>query len=237
MPFHLTQHLLSITPSSFKAATQAPFLHAAATGSLPSRLSQQWLCQDRLYALNYLTFISQLLSKLRIPTHSQRTSTLNWRIADTLIECLIAIRKEISLFEDVASQEDWSSILDTTRPSKITLAYADLFAGAGQPSASLLNGMTVLWATEKCYLEAWRWARGLMADDVEQRKDVMGRLFIPNWSSDEFAGFVEGLGDLVDELGKDAEEEDVRDAEEVWKQVLWVEERFWPDVSGDKKSG
>jgi len=58
----------------------------------------------------------------------------------------------------------------------------------------------------------------------------MRKVFIPNWSSDEFEAFVKRLGDLVDEIGKTAGEDEVRECEEVWEMVVWVEKGFWPDV-------
>jgi thiaminase len=58
----------------------------------------------------------------------------------------------------------------------------------------------------------------------------MREVFIPNWSSDEFEGFVKRLGDLVDEMGKTAGEEEVHECEEVWEMVVWAENGFWPDV-------
>ena len=58
----------------------------------------------------------------------------------------------------------------------------------------------------------------------------MREVFIPNWSSDGFEGFVKRLGDLVDDMGRTAAEEEVRECEEVWEMVVWAEKRFWPDV-------
>jgi thiaminase len=87
--------------------------------------------------------------------------------------------------------------------------------------------MVTLWATEVCYLKAWSWARDQL---VQNGEDVMREVFIPNWSSEEFEGFVKRLGNLVDEMGRAAEEEEVRECEEVWEMVVWVEKGFWPDV-------
>ena len=58
----------------------------------------------------------------------------------------------------------------------------------------------------------------------------MREVFIPNWSSDEFERFVKRLGDLVDEMGRMALKEEVRECEEVWEMVLCAEKGFWPDV-------
>lgn len=90
--------------------------------------------------------------------------------------------------------------------------------------------MTVLWATEECYLRSWRFAQSHVK---EERRDVMQRVFIPNWSSDEFEEFVKAIRVLVDELGQDLarSSKDVKECENAWKQVVWAEEHFWPHPS------
>lgn len=115
---------------------------------------------------------------------------------------------------------------------------------AGSPGVSVLEGLVVLWATEECYLRAWRYAKECMekaegCEGRDKRQDADGgavRLrFIPNWSSGEFEGFVGRLGEIVDEMAaaeKGAEEMEMRKRRclEWWRQVLWLEERFWPGV-------
>ncbi|KAK1139876.1 hypothetical protein N8T08_011121 [Aspergillus melleus] len=100
--------------------------------------------------------------------------------------------------------------------------------------------MVVLWATETCYLRAWRFAAGFLDQQQGETQDTDGgalrKEFIPNWSSREFEGFVDGIGELVDEMARgllvaDGEKgEMMRRCERWWRQVVWLEERFWPDV-------
>ena len=59
---------------------------------------------------------------------------------------------------------------------------------------------------------------------------------IPNWTSPAFSKFVDACRTLVDELANatnapNGKEEMLR-CDQVFKQVLWLEERFWPDVDG-----
>jgi thiaminase len=227
----LSQHLLGLEPDKLHAATKHPFLLHAATGSLSEKAFKAWLTQDRLYALSYLTFTSSLLAKVPIPSTSDRQSTLKWRIASALIDCLGNIREELALFENVANQNDWTEELGNARPTIETQAYKDLFAGAGQHTSSLLRGLVTLWATEKCYLLAWSYAASKLPesiDDDSTQKDVMQTTFIPNFSNKDFAKFVQRLEDLVDELGEQAGPDDVKEAEEAWNQIIWAEEAFWP---------
>jgi thiaminase len=232
MASKLSQHLLGLEPEKLRAATEHPFLLHAATGSLPEKAFKAWLTQDRLYALSYLTFISSLLAKVPIPTTSDRQSTLRWRIASALIDCLGNIREELALFEKVAKEHGWTEELGNARPNIQTQAYKDLFAGAGQPTSSLLRGLVTLWATEKCYLLAWSYAASKLPDTARNdsvQQDVMQSTFIPNFSNEDFSRFVQQLEDLVDELGEEAGPVDVQEVEEAWVQVLWAEESFWPE--------
>lgn len=124
--------------------------------------------------------------------------------------------------------------------SRITRAYIDLFMSAGSAGVSVLEGMAVLWATEVCYLRAWRYAaaflkqRGLEAQGGEDADGgALREKFIPNWSSVEFEGFVDGIGDVLDTMAsqiKGAEEAELMRGRclEWWKQIVWLEERFWP---------
>ncbi|EPS42430.1 hypothetical protein H072_3604 [Dactylellina haptotyla CBS 200.50] len=246
-PSKLTTYLLALSPTAYTSATTHPFLSAAANSSLPTQKLLQWLLQDRHYALSYISFISLLLSKLRIPTTSNRTDTLTWRVADTLIFSLNNIKTELSLFDSVLREEfSWRSD-EEVEVLPITRAYGDLFAGCGAAKVGVLEGMVVLWATERCYFDAWGFAKRCILDtegssgggggssaDVEEEKgkDVLKRVFIPNWTSEEFGVFVDTLGTLVDEIaeaeGVAVGGEEWRRCEEIWRQVLSLEERFWP---------
>jgi thiaminase len=225
----LTDRLVSLDPAGLQSATQHPFLKQAGEDSFPEKALFEWLAQDRLYAISYVSFISQLLSKISIPTTSDRQETLEWRIASCLIDCLTNIRTEISLFEENANRKGWTQTMGEARPNLATQAYRDIFAGASQPSSSLLKGMVVLWATEKCYLMSWRYAAQCLENSGGAKKDnILHEVFIPNWSSKEFEEFVDVLAKLVDEMGPRATSQDIIEAEESWKQILWAEFQFWP---------
>ena len=239
----LTSHLLQLDKQGLHQATTHPFLTAAATSSLPTGQLKQWLAQDRLYAMSYTNFMGELLAKCRIPTSADRESTLSWRAVDLLIDCLTNIRNEIHLFEKHAADENWLQDICSaaaTVPERPTRCYQDLFAGATAQGRPLLVGLTVLWATEECYLRAWRFARDRMDEHARSSSsdlksgDVMQRVFIPNWSSDEFETFVRRIGGLVDEMcAQDGVEEGGwvwRECEAAWRQVIWIEHEFWPKV-------
>jgi thiaminase len=133
----------------------------------------------------------------------------------------------------------------TVRPTPTTRAYIDLFMSAASPAASLLEGMLVLYATEYCYFYAWKFAALHQSASRGPATDADGgalrQKFIPNWASDEFSHFVTRLQGVTDELGaqiKDAQafEKDRSKCLVWWKQVLWLEERFWPPVESAQLS-
>ncbi|KAE8144139.1 heme oxygenase-like protein [Aspergillus avenaceus] len=254
---NLTPHLRSLTPH--QKATTHPFLHAAGNGTLPKQTLSKWLSQDRLYAQSYITFIGSLLSKLQLPTSPSPSAhaTIAKRVIRVLIDALQNITRELEFFKSVAGEYgldlgmSWDCDLDDFGngndneekgkerfgPSPVTHAYLDMFGRAGSAGASLLEGMVVLWASEVCYLTAWRFARGVM-ESTEGRGELDGgalrERFIPNWTSGEFEEFVNAIGDLVDELAGevDGREKEVllEKCEGWWRQVVWLEERFWPEV-------
>lgn len=231
-PKKLTEHLLARAPDAFHAATQHPFLRLAGTSQLPNSALLAWLTQDRFYIFSYISFMGSLLSKTSLPSTASRANTLEWRVADCLINAITNVRRELGMFEDILRAHfNWEKGGEV--PSKETRAYQDMFAGAGAANQSILVGMTALWATEKCYLEAWKYALSLKGQVPEERKGhVLHTELIPNWTCDEFEEFVVEIGVLLDELAGGVTEGSTEwvKCEQLWEQVLWAEENFWPKV-------
>ncbi|PYI10435.1 transcription regulator PAB1642 [Aspergillus sclerotiicarbonarius CBS 121057] len=250
----LTDHLLTLTPSTLHTSTTHPFLHAAGTSTLSKATLSAWLSQDRLYAQSYIRFIGLLLSKIRLPYTTPTTnasnpssSPLESRILSLLTSALLNIRRELTFFETVATEYNLDLTVPppgetTFGPSEATHAYTDLFLSAGSSGVTLLEGLVVLWATEVCYFRAWGFARGIMEKDntnAEKGGDADGgalrERFIPNWTSEEFGRFVDEIGGLVDEVARrggegESGKEMLGRCERWWRQVVWLEGMFWPEV-------
>ncbi|CAK4031323.1 Hypothetical predicted protein [Lecanosticta acicola] len=237
----LTSHLLHLDEAALTRATTHPFLSAAATSTLPTAKLQHWLAQDRLYALSYTNFIGALLAQISIPTGPARERSVEWRVCDVLIDALVNIRRELGLFEATAREEGWSAQIcgDALQVERPTRCYRDLFAGSVAQGKPVIVGLVVLWATEECYLRSWKFAASRIPKEGGEgarsgTAGVMQRVFIPNWSSREFEAFVRKLRGLVNRMGNlwGVEEGDWvwRECEMAWRQVLWCEEEFWPEV-------
>lgn len=252
----LTSHLFSHgqTSETYVRATQSAFLSLAGQGRLSREMVSQWLSQDRLYAQAYVRFIGGLLSRLRLSSTAAR-GTLEWRVLNVLKDALEGIVRELAFFEEVAARYGLSltatlngSDSAAFGPNEVTNAYVDLFdsfggqGGAGGTNQkTLLDGLVLLWATEKVYLDAWMYAsqQGSTMDnqpDSDLDGGALRKEFIPNWTSDEFKAFVCDIRDCLDDYAAArSRTENVRNIEQaalhLWQQVLELEEKFWPQVN------
>lgn len=139
----LTNHLLSLYSAPFTQATQNTFLSHAGCGSLAAGPLCQWLVQDAHYARGYIRFVGQLLAKIRLPQTLNSQFHPMYRTMDLLISALNNMRREMQFFEITATKFTLNIAPDP--PTPITRSLLDLFVSASSSSASLLEGMVVLW--------------------------------------------------------------------------------------------
>lgn len=255
----LTSHLLNTCAAPFRQATQRPFLSHAGCGSLAAEPLSQWLVQDGHYARGYIRFVGQLLAKIRLPQTPNSQFHPMYRTMDLLISALNNMRREMQFFEITATK--YGLALGTEPPNPITRALMDLFVNATSSSASLLEGMVALWGTEhvrshappqrsaqtnpsQCYRSAWQYAATFTSALPTSASDshiiALHQVLIPNWTSPASSKFLDATRALVDELAnitttRDGKEEMAR-CEEVFRQICWLAERFWPaiDDNGDE---
>ena len=105
-----------------------------------------WLVQDGHYARGYIRFVGQLLAKIRLPQTQNSQFHHMYRTMDLLISALNNMRREMQFFEITATKYGLALGMEGYTP--ITRALLDLFVSASSSSASLLEGMVVLWGTE-----------------------------------------------------------------------------------------
>ncbi|KAI1814073.1 heme oxygenase-like protein [Poronia punctata] len=257
----LTESLMSDSQIDdlYKRTIRNGFLRLGGRGRLPRKTLSEWLSQDRLYAQAYARFIGGLISRLPLPTGGEAdepstTKTLEWRILVLLQKALEGIIRELQLFEETAAK--YNLDLNTPGvgefrfgPNATTQGYIQLlnsFAAnaPAHPTRTLFDGLAVLWATEKVYLDSWTYAKefqGPVGSGGDQDGGAVREKFIPNWTSPEFQEFVKEAEECLDAYEQNLtgeENEDARfvKAAEMLKKVLVLEEGFWPVTSDEDDS-
>ncbi len=185
----LTEKLLSSNPRTWEAATQSPFLRAAADGHLSKQALGTWLANDRLYIHAYVQGAAWLLSLVELPQLFPREETTEMQLVDWVCDALSAIRKEERWFIDATKRYGLEQDLETDDgdPSRVKdeaklpglLKFEKLFAsvkgsaeGARFHTKPWLEGAVILWGTERVYLEAWRWAKEQQPKDTDSSEFV-----------------------------------------------------------------
>lgn len=259
----LTESLLNLpkTSQSYQRATKHPFLKNAGSLKLSKESLERWLTQDRFYALiGYSNFLGTLISKIpsQIVPHSSLESKIHRNRLTVLAGAMANIDREVGFFENVAeenglnlstkplpnqaqkevlkgeqSSEVDDSIVDLGLLNSITRGYIDFMVSVAS-RGTFEEGLVLLWAMEKMYLDAWTYASTFLSqtniakEQLEQSGNPRALTkLIDNWSSKEFQKFVKDIGDLVDELDVDINSEMGKRLQHVWITTLWYEERFW----------
>lgn len=260
--FSLTQTLIDSDTDGFKRATQSTFLQRAAQGKVDKTVLGQWLANDRLYILGYIQGIGRMLSFLSlpetVPAPPASRDTANTRLLDWLIDAMVNIRREEKFFVDAAHSFGIDLNLEASADGRVhdsaklegLRRFEALFGGLGPGKSSgsssgtaalpWLECAVVFYGTEKCYLEAWSWARDQLQDGVDGAGDADGgalrNQFIPNWTGKEFRAFVDDLGKIVDDAvrehlegaGEGAKGDVVERSLVKWRELLAAEQAFWP---------
>lgn len=171
-----TNALLAGEATNWKRILDHPFVAGTSAGTLPRTSFDRWLIEDHFFVVSFRAFLTALAEVA--PDDTAR---------DVLAGGLAALTPELELFETEAAVRG----LDLTgEPSLLTLGYSSYLLAsvrAGWPV-----GITVLYAAEKAYYDAWASVR----DSTGPETPYAG--FIANWSSPEFAAYVDQLGALVD---------------------------------------
>lgn len=250
-----SNYLRSKHEALFKEATQHPFLVEAGKGTIKPEKLAAWLVQDEYYQHAYIPFIGQLIAKIHgrdglpstifINNQSQGSTTekienksLQHRIVDALVAAIQGLRAEESFFATTIRDYGLREYARQVEPNAATQKYLDLFEEVGR-TGSLVQGLTLLWATEFVYLNAWKFARShagqSSASDKKSPTAAVIEEFIPNWTSNDFESVVGQLEGLVNELAEEQtnkqnmqmnEKDEIVD--KVWKRALECEKNFWP---------
>lgn len=242
--------------AAYERATQTPFLKLAAQGQVSSKVLGKWLANDRLYIHSYIRGIGRMLSFLDLPsktTASGEREPAALKLLDWLIDAMVNIRREEKFFVETAGRYGIDVNLATGDDGRVLedaklegLRQFEKLFGTLEPGESdvlpWLESAVVFWGTEKCYLDAWTFAKDRL-DETDGRQDADGgalrREFIPNWTCKEFVEFVDGLGKIIDEAvsevidthGEGVKQQLLERARFKWHDLVQAEGNFWPDIS------
>ncbi|CEJ94190.1 hypothetical protein VHEMI09738 [[Torrubiella] hemipterigena] len=248
-----TQALIQSHSEAYQAATQSAFLRNAARGKVPKATLGTWLANDRLYIHGYIRGTGRLLSFLGLPqtvAEQNHGSDAATQLFDWSVDALVNIRREEAFFVDTARRYGIDVNLPTGADGAVVpqaaklpglQRFETLFDKLAPGPGSLLpwlESAVVFYGTEKCYLDAWTWAKSQLSGTTHNDDDggALRAEFIPNWTSADFVVFVDMLGKIID----DAVAEEVRRGDGKvwdvlmarvtpwWEELLAAEEGFWP---------
>lgn len=182
-----------------------PFVAACGNGTLPAPAFDRWLVEDHFFVVGFRRFLADLLATA--PDEDAR---------DLLAGGLAALGPELDLFRRAARERG----LDLgAEPGPTTLGYTAYLRST--PADGFATGLTVLYGSEKAYLDAWTAVRDVADADSPYRP------FIQNWSSPAFSGYVGAIAALLDRV---AETDAGQPAATAFRRVVRYELRFWDAV-------
>ena len=173
MSSSFTSYLFNADAESVYRATCHPFLIQAGQGSLPNSTLCQWLVQDAYYQMAYVNFLGGMLSKISFslssfPSNftetflsftevshgwqSKEESDLIWSTFSILTDALSNIKREMQFYGDTA--RNYGLELEVRYPDDTTEEYMQLFKDVSAPDCHILDGLIVLWATERVRIAA-----------------------------------------------------------------------------------
>lgn len=199
-----THVLLTEQASAWRRILDHPFVARTSDGSLPKTTFDRWLTEDYFFVRSFRTFL-EALTELAPDDEARRI----------LAGGSAALVPELALFESAAVERGLD--LDT-EPSLLNLGYSSYLTSSVREGWPV--GITVLYAVEKAYYDAWASVRDTTGADTQYAG------FIANWSSPEFSAYVDQLGALVDR------EELTAATRLAFDRVVRFELAFWDLVHG-----
>jgi formylaminopyrimidine deformylase / aminopyrimidine aminohydrolase len=181
---------------AWRQAVEHAFLAGVRDGTVPSAHFDAWLAQDYLYVGDLLWWQARLLA--RAPRAAQ----------PVLVDGCAALVAELSWFEQRAAGRGVPLTVDRA-PS--TVEYRELLGRLDHVPTPV--ALAALWATERVYLDAWRYAAPAAPEFGE---------FVEHWTSPEFASYVDSLARVADSHPAGP------DGDAVVAEIVAAEARFWP---------
>lgn len=171
-----TRALLTAQAAAWQRILDHPFVSRTSAGSLPKATFDRWLAEDYFFVRSFQRYL-ETLSAVAPDDEARKV----------LAGGLAALAPELALFEQAAAER---GVDLTAEPSLLNLGYTSYLFTSVEEGWPV--GITVLYAVEKAYYDAWASVRDTTGADTQYAG------FIANWSSPEFAAYVDQLAGLVD---------------------------------------
>lgn len=204
IPFH--QRLLAAAKPVWDATLAHPFLAATAAGTIPDETFATWLVQDYFYVRELVPFMGVLIAKA--PPH----------LRSPLADAVVVFNRELELFREQAQAHGIALDGHTMAPTCHAYVNFMLVTAYTQPFA---HALTVHYAAEKAYLDAWTWVK------AHQEAPSPWQAFIDNWSSEAFGAYVAWLAETLDALAAAASAREQASMEELFVLTARYEYLFW----------
>lgn len=202
-------HLLQVAEAIWQKTLDHPFLTAVADGSIADEPFSTWVAQDYLFVRAGIPFMGVLLSKA--PD----------RLRPTLADAIVALHRELELFERQATAHGVSL---NTEMNPTCHAYAQ-FLLATAYDRPFEVAFTVLYAAEKAYMDAWKRVKS------QQQAASRWQAFIDHWSSEAFGSYVAWLATTLDDLATGKSSTDLKEMERYFLLTARYEYLFWGMVT------
>ena len=142
----LVNHLLTKNSDGLQKATQQQFLSHAGCGTLSAEALQEWLTQQNHMSRSLVTFIGNVIGKIRLTDAKNPLQDTNWRALDLLVSCVNNAKRELEFLRSTAQKYGLKT--DGEGPKHASKGLIDLFGASSASNASLLEAMVVLWAIQ-----------------------------------------------------------------------------------------
>ena len=142
----LVNHLLAKNGDALTSATQQPFLSHAGCGTLSAAALQQWLTQQGHMSRALVTFMGNVIGKIRLAESNNPLADTNWRTLDLLVSCINNAKRELEFLRSTGGKYGLQS--DGEAAKHATKGLIDVFGSSAQSHSSLLEGMVVLWSIQ-----------------------------------------------------------------------------------------
>jgi len=204
VPETTSRSLLADQTAAWQRLLVHPFVTETSAGSLPPATFDRWLVEDYFFVRTFHSFLKELSA---VAPDSDARAILAGGLA--------ALGPELALFEREAAARG----LDlSTEPSLLNLGYSSYLLASVAEGWPV--GITVLYAVERAYYDAWASVRDTTSPATPYAE------FIANWSSPEFASYVDRLAWLVDR------EEPTAPMRRAFYRVTRFELAFWDLAHG-----